>query len=258
MKSSFSNTEERGLQELQERISKMREDCSFYFEIVKKHLKYLQTIRWNGWGAEEGFGQAIRRYFGDNRDTFSKKLSYNIDNLQRQIEKEFLHEESTKDNTSTEKQDESSSSEHVVDAETTRVDKGVSDIENTDVGPSYDKNTLNESQVRFRALVGGFVSFLFHSVGFGSFDPGSESRTPMLNKENYVPWSSRLHRYAKSRPNGKLIHNSILNGPYVRRTIPEPSDANREVTVTETFHVQTGDELSDKELKQIEADDQAI
>nr|GFB44504.1 hypothetical protein [Tanacetum cinerariifolium] len=80
----------------------------------------------------------------------------------------------------------------------------------------------------------------------------------MLNKENYVPWSSRLLRYAKSRLNRKLIHNSILNGPYVRRMIPEPGDANREVTVTETFHVQTDDELSEKELKQIEADDQAI
>nr|GEZ41881.1 ribonuclease H-like domain-containing protein [Tanacetum cinerariifolium] len=87
---------------------------------------------------------------------------------------------------------------------------------------------------------------------------GSESRPPMLNKENYVPWSSRLLRYAKSRPNGKLIHNSILNGPYVRRMIPEPGDANRDVNVNETFHEQTNDELSEKELKQIEADDQAI
>nr|GEV72036.1 integrase, catalytic region, zinc finger, CCHC-type, peptidase aspartic, catalytic [Tanacetum cinerariifolium] len=86
----------------------------------------------------------------------------------------------------------------------------------------------------------------------------SESRPPMLNKENYVPWSSRLLRYAKSRPNRKLIHNSIINGPYVRRMIPEPGDANREVTVTETFHVQTDDELTKKELKQIEANDQAI
>nr|GFB17749.1 hypothetical protein [Tanacetum cinerariifolium] len=80
----------------------------------------------------------------------------------------------------------------------------------------------------------------------------------MLNKENYVPWLSRLLRYAKSRPNEKLIHNSILDGPYVRRMIPEPGDANREVTVTKTFHVKTDDKLSDKELKQIEADDQAI
>nr|GEZ89086.1 ribonuclease H-like domain-containing protein [Tanacetum cinerariifolium] len=87
---------------------------------------------------------------------------------------------------------------------------------------------------------------------------GSESRPPMINKENYVPWSSRLLRYAKSRPNGKLTHNSILNGPYVRKMIPEPGDAKREITVTETFHLQTDDELSDKELKQIEADDQAI
>ncbi|GJX02430.1 hypothetical protein Tco_0186343 [Tanacetum coccineum] len=29
-----------------------------------------------------------------------------------------------------------------------------------------------------------------------------------------VPWSSRLLCYAKSRPNGKLIYNSIINGPY--------------------------------------------
>nr|GEU31513.1 hypothetical protein [Tanacetum cinerariifolium] len=70
---------------------------------------------------------------------------------------------------------------------------------------------------------------------------GSESRPPMLNKENYIPWSSRLLWYAKSRPNGKLIHNSILNGPYVRKIIPKPDD-----------------ELFDKELKQIEADDQDI
>nr|GFB63824.1 integrase, catalytic region, zinc finger, CCHC-type, peptidase aspartic, catalytic [Tanacetum cinerariifolium] len=87
---------------------------------------------------------------------------------------------------------------------------------------------------------------------------GSESRPPMLNKENYVPWSSRLLRYTKSRPNGKLIHNSILNGPYVRRMIPEPGDANRDVNVAETFYEQTDDELSEKELKQIEAEDQAI
>nr|GEV36301.1 retrovirus-related Pol polyprotein from transposon TNT 1-94 [Tanacetum cinerariifolium] len=87
---------------------------------------------------------------------------------------------------------------------------------------------------------------------------GSENRPPMLNKENYVPWSSRLLWYNKSRPNRKLIHNSILNGPYVRRMILELGDADHEVTLTETFHLQTDDELSDKELKHIEADDQAI
>nr|GFB24936.1 hypothetical protein [Tanacetum cinerariifolium] len=40
--------------------------------------------------------------------------------------------------------------------------------------------------------------------------------------------------------------------------VPEPGDANREITITETFHLQTNDGLSDKELKQIKADDHAI
>nr|GFD51633.1 hypothetical protein [Tanacetum cinerariifolium] len=74
---------------------------------------------------------------------------------------------------------------------------------------------------------------------------GSEIHPPMLNKENYVPWSSCL-----LRPNGKLIHNSILNGPYVRRMIAEPSGGERDVNVNETFHEQTDDELSERELKQ--------
>nr|GEX37100.1 hypothetical protein [Tanacetum cinerariifolium] len=87
---------------------------------------------------------------------------------------------------------------------------------------------------------------------------GSVNRPPMLNKENYVPWLSHLLQYAKSRSNRKLIHNSFINGPYVRRMIPEPGDPNREVPVNETFHVQTDDELTEKELKQTEADDQAI
>nr|GEU61216.1 ribonuclease H-like domain-containing protein [Tanacetum cinerariifolium] len=87
---------------------------------------------------------------------------------------------------------------------------------------------------------------------------GSETRPPMLNKENYVPWSSRLLRYAKSRPNGKLIYNSIMNGPYVRRMIPEPGDPDREVPVNKTFYEQTDAELTEKELKQVEADDQSI
>ncbi|GKD12559.1 hypothetical protein Tco_1196966, partial [Tanacetum coccineum] len=87
---------------------------------------------------------------------------------------------------------------------------------------------------------------------------GSENRPPMLNKENYVPWLSRLLCYAKSRSNGKLIHNSIKNGPYVRRMIPEPGDPARTVPVPETFHEQTDDELTEAEIKQMEADDQAI
>nr|GEX48398.1 hypothetical protein [Tanacetum cinerariifolium] len=87
---------------------------------------------------------------------------------------------------------------------------------------------------------------------------GFEKRPPMLNKDNYVLWSSCLLRYANIKPNGKLIYNSILHGPYVKRMILEPGDPDRKVAVAETFYERTNDELTDKEIKQMEADDQAI
>ncbi|GJS51039.1 hypothetical protein Tco_0624401 [Tanacetum coccineum] len=66
---------------------------------------------------------------------------------------------------------------------------------------------------------------------------GSKNRPPMLNKDNYVPWSSLLLRYAKSKPNEKLIYNFIMNVPYVRRLIHEPGDPEREVLFnTPKFH----------------------
>ncbi|GKE08617.1 hypothetical protein Tco_1412168 [Tanacetum coccineum] len=80
----------------------------------------------------------------------------------------------------------------------------------------------------------------------------------MLNKDNYVPWSSRLLRYAKSKGNGKLLVNSIKNGPYVRRMIHEPDDPNNITLVAESTHEQTDDEIIKKEAKQMETDDQAI
>nr|GEZ46362.1 hypothetical protein [Tanacetum cinerariifolium] len=109
-----------------------------------------------------------------------------------------------------------------------------------------------------RPILIGAHAFVISSITLDGYATGSESRPPMLNKENYVPWSSRLLWYAKSRPNGKLIHNYILNGPYVRRMIPESGDAEHDVNMNETFHEQTDDELSERELKQIETDDQAI
>ncbi|GKB34359.1 hypothetical protein Tco_0879301 [Tanacetum coccineum] len=90
------------------------------------------------------------------------------------------------------------------------------------------------------------------------YNAGSETRPPMLNKENYVPWSSRHLGYAKSKPNGKLLVNSIKNGPYVRRIIHEPGDPNVVPPVAAFSHEQTDDELTHKEAKQVEADDQVI
>nr|GEY07906.1 hypothetical protein [Tanacetum cinerariifolium] len=87
---------------------------------------------------------------------------------------------------------------------------------------------------------------------------GSENRPPMLNKDNYVPWLSRIIRYARSRPNGKMIVDSIENGPYVRRMIATPREPDLPVPVPESFHKQTDKELIENDIKRMDADDQAI
>nr|GEW24271.1 hypothetical protein [Tanacetum cinerariifolium] len=87
---------------------------------------------------------------------------------------------------------------------------------------------------------------------------GSENRPPMLNKDNYVSWSSRIIRYAKSRPNGKMIVDSNENGPYIRRMIATPGEPDFLVLVPESFHEQTDEELTENDIKQMDANDQAI
>nr|GEU84939.1 hypothetical protein [Tanacetum cinerariifolium] len=84
---------------------------------------------------------------------------------------------------------------------------------------------------------------------------GSENRLSMLKKDNYVPWSSRIIRYARSRPNGKMIVDSIENGPYVRRMIATPREPNLHVPVPESFHEQTDEELTKTDIKRMDADD---
>nr|GFC73051.1 hypothetical protein [Tanacetum cinerariifolium] len=86
---------------------------------------------------------------------------------------------------------------------------------------------------------------------------GFENRPPMLNKDNYVPWSSRIIRYARSRPNGKMIVDSTENGPYVRRMIATLGEPDLPVPVPESFHEQTDKELTQTDIKRIDANDQA-
>nr|GEX05425.1 hypothetical protein [Tanacetum cinerariifolium] len=86
----------------------------------------------------------------------------------------------------------------------------------------------------------------------------SKNRPPMLNKENYFPWSSCIIRYARSRLNGKMIVDSIENRPYVRRMIATPGEPDLPVLVLESFHEQTDEELTENDIKRMDADDQDI
>ena len=44
---------------------------------------------------------------------------------------------------------------------------------------------------------------------------GAENRPPMLEKGGYLQWTSRMLRYIKTKPNGKLMIKSIQDGPFI-------------------------------------------
>nr|GEY38382.1 reverse transcriptase domain-containing protein [Tanacetum cinerariifolium]GEY47546.1 reverse transcriptase domain-containing protein [Tanacetum cinerariifolium] len=83
----------------------------------------------------------------------------------------------------------------------------------------------------------------------------TENCPSMLNKDNYVPWLSRIIQYARSRPNGKMIVAFIENEPYVRRMIATPGEPDLPVPVLESFHEQTNEELTENDIKRMDADD---
>nr|GEV26252.1 hypothetical protein [Tanacetum cinerariifolium] len=64
--------------------------------------------------------------------------------------------------------------------------------------------------------------------------------------------------YARSRPNGKMIVDSIKNGPYVRRMIATPGEPDLPILVPDLFHEQMDEELTENDIKRMDADDQAI
>ncbi|GJU13190.1 hypothetical protein Tco_1135586, partial [Tanacetum coccineum] len=71
---------------------------------------------------------------------------------------------------------------------------------------------------------------------------GAENRPPMLDKSNYSSWASRMLLYIKGRPNGKLLFDYVLNGPFQFGTILEPRTENTPATVRPRTYTDLTDE----------------
>nr|GEV06135.1 hypothetical protein [Tanacetum cinerariifolium] len=102
-----------------------------------------------------------------------------------------------------------------------------------DIDTSRDKNHKSGNHLNFPIYfaTNEFYSICEQDVDLGKeeaqqdiYAAGSKNHPSMLNKDNYIPWSSCIIRYARSRPNGKMIIGSIENGPYVRRMIASPGE----------------------------------
>ncbi|GJX86379.1 hypothetical protein Tco_0337153 [Tanacetum coccineum] len=53
---------------------------------------------------------------------------------------------------------------------------------------------------------------------------GANNRPPVLYKTNYSSWASRMLLYIKGKEHGKLLVDSVLNGPFQYGTIIEPGN----------------------------------
>ncbi|GJT52811.1 transcription factor GTE1-like protein [Tanacetum coccineum] len=72
---------------------------------------------------------------------------------------------------------------------------------------------------------------------------GADNRPHMLDKINYNSWASRMLLYIKGKPNGKLLVDSVLNGPFQYGAIVEPET---ETTLT-IVRARTYTDLTDEE-----------
>ncbi|GKD04127.1 hypothetical protein Tco_1179101 [Tanacetum coccineum] len=73
---------------------------------------------------------------------------------------------------------------------------------------------------------------------------GADDRPPMLEKSMYDSWQSRMLLYIQCKEHGRMIHDSVLNGPLDWGTI----EANG-LTRPKTY-----EELSEKEKLQVDCD----
>nr|GEX12718.1 hypothetical protein [Tanacetum cinerariifolium] len=72
---------------------------------------------------------------------------------------------------------------------------------------------------------------------------GADNGPPMLDKTNYRSWASRMLLYIKGKEYGKLLVDSVLNGPFQCRTIVE----HRNETTPAKVRARTYTDLTDEE-----------
>ncbi|GKA62081.1 hypothetical protein Tco_0761600 [Tanacetum coccineum] len=90
---SNSNSQERELQQMQLEERQMHSNGMVWFKGLKSHLRTLYQINVFN---KRLFEIAFRTYFGEEHQTFRKKMFHNLDQLWLQFERENLHEVNAK------------------------------------------------------------------------------------------------------------------------------------------------------------------
>ncbi|GJV74136.1 hypothetical protein Tco_1494131 [Tanacetum coccineum] len=77
------------------KMSKAKERCMAYFRSLNSHLQVLSKEDLKGTRIEHGFKRAFLSLFGQDNETFTSMMLLNVDQLQKQLDKdEFQEDES--------------------------------------------------------------------------------------------------------------------------------------------------------------------
>ena len=88
---------------------------------------------------------------------------------------------------------------------------------------------------------------------------GAENRPPMLEKGSYLPWTSCMLRYIKTKEDlGKLMIKSIENGPFQPKEILDPGNPDGTPPTQPFYRLQKEEDYTAEDWKQIKADDMAM
>ncbi|GJS24411.1 hypothetical protein Tco_0453043 [Tanacetum coccineum] len=92
MESLNSNSQERELHQLQKMQDKAKESCMVFFRLLHSHLKVLSSNDLNGTRFETGFELAFATLFDQDVQTFTRTMLLNLDQLEKQLDKEEFQE----------------------------------------------------------------------------------------------------------------------------------------------------------------------
>ncbi|GKE24092.1 hypothetical protein Tco_1435604, partial [Tanacetum coccineum] len=71
---------------------------------------------------------------------------------------------------------------------------------------------------------------------------GDDNHPPMLDKTRYSSWVSRMLLYMKGKEHGKLLVDSVLNGPFKYGTVVVPRNETTLATARERTYIDLTDE----------------
>ncbi|GJT03361.1 ribonuclease H-like domain-containing protein [Tanacetum coccineum] len=87
------NSETKDVHAIKYKMSKAKERCMAYFRSLHSHLQVLSKADLKGTHVEHGFRREFMSIFGQDVDTFTSTMLLNVDQLQKQLDKDEFQED---------------------------------------------------------------------------------------------------------------------------------------------------------------------